>query len=53
MAFVSLTDPTQPLTSPVTGVFNSPQNSPLPVGYIGHLDDNDSRIAEFLAAQDA
>ncbi len=53
MAYVSVEDPTQPSTSPVTGIFYAPQNAPVPPGYIGEISDGDARIAAFLAAQDA
>ena len=51
MAYVSVTDPTQPATSPITGIFNMPQTDPSVVGYIGQIDDSDARIATFLTQQ--
>jgi hypothetical protein len=32
----------------VNGIFNMPQNDPLPDGYAGEMDDSDPRIVEFL-----
>ena len=49
---VSVQDPTNPTTSPVTGIFASEQQPPAPAGYIGEIDDNDPRIAAFLAKQE-
>jgi len=51
MAYVAVTDPTNPATSPITGIFNMPQNDPTPPGYIGQIDDSDPRIATYNAAQ--
>lgn len=51
MAYVSVQDSTQPATSPITGIFASPQNAPAPAGYIGQIADADARIATFIAAQ--
>ncbi len=48
MVFVSVEDNTQPLTSPVVGIFARPQLSPAPPGYIGEINDNDSRITDYL-----
>lgn len=45
--FASVQDPANPTTSPVTALYNSPQNAPVPSGYIGLIASNDSRIAVF------
>lgn len=50
MAYVSVEDPTQPATSPITGVYNMPQENTV-AGYIGEIDDTDARIAAFWATQ--
>ena len=47
MAFVSLNeDQTQ-----VIGIFNMPQNDPVPYGYFGELPDDDARVIEFKTKQ--
>ena len=48
MAFVSVEDVTKPKTSPITGVFNSPQNEPAPEGYIGEISDEDPRLIVYF-----
>ena len=53
MAFVTVQDATNPAISPLTGIFNFPQNEPVPEGYIGHIEDTDPRIATFLNSQGA
>lgn len=44
MAFVSLNDD----GTQVVGIFNMPQNEPMPNGYAGELPDDDVRVIEFL-----
>ena len=50
MAFVAVEDPTQPVTSPIIGMFAVPQNNPAPEGYIGEIDDSNARIATYIAS---
>ncbi len=48
MAFVSVEDDGNPLTSPIVGIFACPQLSPIPPGYIGEVSDHDPRISAFI-----
>jgi hypothetical protein len=50
MPYASVEDTTNPTTSPLTGLYQSPQSSPTPPGYIGPIAETDSRIATFQAA---
>ncbi len=50
MAYVSVSDPTNPNTSPIVGMFYAEQLNPTPPGYIGQISDSDARIATFLAS---
>ncbi len=50
MAYVAVVDPTNPNTSPITGIFAVPQNAPVPPGYIGYVPDTDPRVAVFLSS---
>lgn len=51
MAYVCVADIANPATSAVIAIFNYPQNNPASSGYIGYIDDSDSRIAIYNASQ--
>lgn len=44
MAYVSLSQD----RTKVTGIFNMPQNEPVPQDYFGEIPDNDQRVIDFL-----
>lgn len=50
MPYASVVDPSNPTTSPLTGIFNMPQNVPEPGGYIGEIASTDTRITAFLTS---